>query len=35
MKAVEKPVTLYRPFAQLNLGAVAEDIKAAKKQVWL
>lgn len=31
MKAVEKPVTLYRPFAQLNLGAVAEDIEAAKK----
>lgn len=31
MKAVEKPVTLYRPFAQLNLGAVAEDIEAAEK----
>ena len=31
MKAVKKPVTLYRPFAQLNLGAVAEDIEAAKK----
>ena len=31
MKAVEKPVTLYRPFAQLNLGAVAEDIEAARK----
>ena len=31
MKAVEKPVTLYRPFAQLNLGAVAEDVEAARK----
>ena len=31
MKAVEKPVTLYRPFAQLNLGAVAEDIEAARQ----
>ncbi len=30
MKAVEKPVTLYRPFAQLNLGAVAKDIEAAE-----
>lgn len=31
MKAVEKPVTLYRPFAQLNLGAVSEDVEAARK----
>lgn len=31
MKAVEKPVTLYRPFAQLNLGAVAKDVEAARK----
>ena len=31
MKAVEKPVTLYRPFAQLNLGSYAEDVKAARQ----
>ena len=31
MKAIEKPVTLYRPFAQLNLGAYADDIEAARK----
>lgn len=31
MKAVEKPVTLYRPFAQLNLGSYAEDVEAARQ----
>ena len=31
MTAIEKPVTLYRPFAQLNLGAYAKDIEAARK----
>lgn len=31
MKAIEKNVNLYRPFAQLNLGAVAEDVEAAEK----
>ena len=31
MKAIEKPVKLHRPFAQLNLGAYAEDIEAARK----
>ncbi|MFS2831807.1 DUF6562 domain-containing protein [Bacteroides uniformis] len=31
MKAIEKPVTLYRPFAQLNLGAYDDDIEAARK----
>lgn len=31
MKAIEKNVILYRPFAQLNLGAVAEDVEAAEK----
>lgn len=30
MNPVEKDVTLYRPFAQLNLGAYMEDIAAAK-----
>ena len=29
MSAVNKSVTLYRPFAQLNLGATKEDIAAA------
>lgn len=29
--AIQKPVTLYRPFAQLNLGSVAEDITAARQ----
>ena len=31
MVAVEKNVTLKRPFAQLNLGSYAEDIEAARK----
>lgn len=31
MNAIEKPVTLYRPFAQLNLGAYKDDIEAAEK----
>ncbi len=30
MASVEKDVDLYRPFAQLNIGAYAEDIAAAK-----
>ena len=29
MKPIERPVTLYRPFAQLNLGSLEEDWKAA------
>lgn len=31
MKSIDKAVTLYRPFAQLNLGAYDEDIQAAAK----
>lgn len=31
MNAVERSVTLYRPFAQLNLGSYAEDVEAARK----
>ena len=31
MKAVDKNVTLYRPFAQLNLGSYDADIEAAMK----
>ena len=31
MKAVDKNVTLYRPFAQLNLGSYDADIEAAEK----
>ena len=31
MKAVEKAVTLYRPFAQLNLGINADEVAAAEK----
>lgn len=31
MKPIEREITLYRPFAQLNLGSVQADIDAAKK----
>ena len=31
MTAIEKDVTLYRPFAQLNLGSYAEDVEAARQ----
>ena len=31
MKAIDRDVTLYRPFAQLNLGAYKKDIDAAEK----
>lgn len=31
MKPIEREITLYRPFAQLNLGSVQADIEAAKK----
>lgn len=31
MKAINRDVTLYRPFAQLNIGAYADDIEAAQK----
>ena len=30
MKPIEREITLYRPFAQLNLGSVQADIDAAK-----
>ena len=31
MKPIERPVTLYRPFAQLNLGSLQDDWTAALK----
>ncbi len=31
MNPINETITLYRPFAQLNLGAYAEDVEAAKK----